>query len=90
MNNKEFIGALADRLGISSKEAANRVDVFLADIVEEFEAGNAVVVQGFGVFEVKKKAERISVNPSTKVRMLIPPKLTLSFKPGSVLKEKFK
>jgi nucleoid DNA-binding protein len=39
---------------------------------------------------VKKKLERIVVNPSTKQRMMVPPKLVLSFKPSSAVKDKFK
>jgi len=49
-----------------------------------------VGIQGFGAFEVRKKEERISVNPVTKQRMLVPPKLTLAFKPSSTLKERIK
>jgi len=39
---------------------------------------------------VKKKMERVVVNPATKQRKLIPPKLVLAFKPSTVLKEKMK
>ena len=42
-------------------------------------------LEGFGSFEVKKKAERISINPASKQRMLVPPKLVLSYKPSHVL-----
>ena len=52
--------------------------------------GNIISIQGFGTFEVKKKAERISVNPTTKQRMLVPPKLVLTYKPSTLLKDKFK
>jgi DNA-binding protein HU len=52
--------------------------------------GNNIVIQGFGTFEVKKKLERISINPATQQRMLIPPKLVLTYKPSVTLKEKFK
>ncbi|EXY65380.1 HU family DNA-binding protein, partial [Bacteroides fragilis] len=45
---------------------------------------------GFGTFEVKKKAERIVINPVTKLRLLVPPKLVLAFKPSPILKDKFK
>ena len=40
--------------------------------------------------EVKKKNERVSVNPTTGIRMLVPPKLVLTYKPSSLLKEKLK
>jgi nucleoid DNA-binding protein len=37
---------------------------------------------------VKKKLERVLVNPSTKQRMLVPPKMVVGFKPNSGLKDK--
>ena len=57
---------------------------------QELQDGNSVSIQGFGTFDVKKKMERISDNPVTHQRMLIPPKLVLSYKPSVSLKEKFK
>lgn len=90
MNNKEFITTLANRLDTSTKDVSGIIEFFIADMVEELQAGNVISIQGFGTFEVKKKAERISVNPTTKLRLLVPPKLTLVFKPGSALKDKFK
>ena len=45
-------------------------------MTQELEEGNVIAVQGFGSFEVKKKAERISINPASKQRMLVPPKLS--------------
>ena len=44
----------------------------------------------FGTFEVKKKMERIVVNPVTRQRLLVPPKLSLTFKPCPALKGKVK
>ncbi|NDV83740.1 HU family DNA-binding protein [Bacteroides sp. 51] len=90
MNNKEFTTELSQRLGTSSKETAQTIESLLSELVEELQNGKSVTIQGFGSFEVKKKAERISVNPTTKERMLVPPKLVLSYKPSNILKEKFK
>ena len=59
-------------------------------MTQELQEGKTIAIQGFGTFEVKKKMERISVNPSTQQRMLIPPKLVLTYKPSITLKEKFK
>ena len=56
---------------------------------EHFQQDDTVSVSSFGTFEVKKKMERISVNPTTGKRYLIPPKLVLGFKQSNVLKEKF-
>ena len=62
----------------------------LGIMTQELQDGNTIAIQGFGTFEVKKKLERISVNPATQQRMLIPPKLVLTYKPSNTLKEKFK
>ena len=59
-------------------------------MTQELEEGNVIAIQGFGSFEVKKKAERISINPASKQRMLGPPKLVLSYRPSNTLKDKFK
>lgn len=90
MNNKEFINKLAERLDISSKEAQKLTNAFTAELADKLDDGNVLSIQGFGSFEVKKKLERIVVNPATKQRMLVPPKFTLAFKPSNTLKEKFK
>lgn len=88
MNNKEFISELAKRTGNSLKETSALVNGFTAEITERLEEGATLSITGFGNFEVKKKLERVVVNPGTKQRMLIPPKLVLNFKPSATLKEK--
>ena len=90
MNNKEFISELSQRLNYNNKEATRLVSSLLSIMTQELQDGNTIAIQGFGSFEVKKKLERISVNPVTQQRLLIPPKLVLTFKPSISLKEKFK
>lgn len=90
MNNKDFISELSAKMGRSSKETSDLVASLLSEMTRQLEEGNAVYIQGFGTFEVKKKIERISVNPVSKQRMLVPPKLVLSYKPSAALKDKFK
>jgi DNA-binding protein HU-beta len=89
MNNKEFTAELSERTGYTIKDTTELVQSLLAEMTEELENGNVLSIQGFGSFEVKKKTERIFVNPTTKQRLLYPPKLALSFKPSSTLKDKF-
>ena len=88
MNNKDFISELSSRLGRSSKDTADLVASLLAGMTHHLEDGNAVYIQSFGTFEVKKKQERVVVNPATQQRMLVPPKLIISFKPTASFKEK--
>ena len=66
------------------------VDSLVETMGDRFQEDDSVVVPNFGTFEVKKKLERIMVNPSTGQRMLVPPKLVLNFKPNVGWKERVK
>ena len=90
MNNKEFTSELVERLGYTIKDTSELMNSLLSSMTQELEEGNVIAIQGFGSFEVKKKAERISINPASKQRMLVPPKLVLSYRPSNTLKDKFK
>lgn len=90
MNNKEFIAELAERTGYSAKDTQKLVNTLIDAMGDAFQEDNAILVPNFGLFETKKKMERIMVNPSTGQRMLVPPKLVLTFKPNQTWKEKLK
>ena len=86
--NKDFINALASRTGLTAKDSQKLATTFAESIADKLDDESQLAVQGFGVFEVKKKMERVVVNPKLKTRRLNPPKLVLAFKPSTVLKEK--
>ena len=90
MNNKDFITQLSVRLGKNTKDIQQMISLFVNEMAEEIDEDNSLNVQGVGSFEIKKKMERIVINPNTKQKMLIPPKLVLNFKPSSILKDKVK
>lgn len=90
MNNKEFISELSRRFVYTNKDTTQLVSSVISAMTQQLQDGNTVAIQGFGTFEVRKKLERISINPATQQRMLIPPKLVLTYKPSAILKEKFK
>lgn len=90
MNNKEFVSELSERLGYSSKDISSLITGFVAEVRDQLEEGNIVSIQGFGTFDVKKKMERVVVNPATKQHMLVPPKMVVNFKASNTLKDKFK
>lgn len=89
MNNKDFIAELSKKTNQAVGATTKMVDDTLRILEEHFTQGNPVNISSFGTLEVKKKMERISVNPTTGKRYLIPPKLALSFKQSNILKEKF-
>ena len=90
MNNKEYISVLADQAGYTQAETQKMVRTIIEAMGLHFEDGESVQLSNFGTFEVKKRLERIVVNPSTQQRMLVPPKLVLSFKPVTAIKENLK
>ena len=88
MTNKEFIAELAQRTGYSPEDTQRMVNLLVETMGDRFQDDDTVLVPTFGTFEVKKKLERVMVNPSTGQRMLVPPKLVLNFKPNVNWKER--
>ena len=90
MNNKEFIAELAKQNNMKITDTQKMMNSMIGVMGEIFLEGDGVQLPNFGAFEVKKKLERVIVNPSTGQRLLVPPKLTLAFRPIQQVKEKIK
>ena len=90
MTNKDFISELAQQTGYSPEDTQKMVNSIVEAMGDHFQEDGSVLVPTFGTFEVKKKLERIMVNPSTGQRMLVPHKLVLNFKPNANWKERVK
>ena len=90
MNFSELASELSQRLELSKTDVLTRMNDTVDIIKEELLKNNSVTLGNLGNLEVKKRNERISVNPTTKKRMLIPPKLVVKFKMSNSLKEKTK
>ncbi|MBO4906400.1 MAG: HU family DNA-binding protein [Bacteroidaceae bacterium] len=87
MNNKEFISELATRVGMTAKDTQSLANALTAEMTAQLEDGNSITIPNFGTFEVRKKLERVMVNPATGQRLLVPPRLTLAFRPAVAMKE---
>lgn len=81
MNNKDFLNALSKRTGYKPNEVQRMVKATFSTIISQLAEGNSVTLTSLGTFDVKKRMERIMNNPSTGKKMLVPPKLVVSFKP---------
>ena len=90
MNNKEFIAQLAAKTGYTQTDTQQMVRTIVAEMGSHLEEGDSLQINNFGTFEVKKRLERIVVNPGTQQRMLVPPKLIINFKPVAAIKENLK
>ncbi|HET9570110.1 MAG TPA: HU family DNA-binding protein [Bacteroidales bacterium] len=90
MKNKDLVQRIQQSVPTTANRASELLDLTSALIAKILADGDSMSIQGFGTFEVKKKEERISVNPSTGSRWIIPPKYVASFKAGTTMKEKIK
>ncbi len=88
MNNKELITELSGRTGISQQTAQKMVMTVLDNLLSRASNEGNVQVPGFGTFEVKKRMERLITKPGNGRKMLVPPKLVISFRPITAWKER--
>lgn len=90
MNSKELVAELSRRLGKTQKEMGVLLQVTADSVVGALQESTTIAMQGFGSLEVRKKQDRILINPTTKQKMVVPPKLSLIFKVGTTYKQKLK
>lgn len=90
MNNKELTGQLAKRTGSSPTDTQTLLTKTCELLGKRFAEMDSLTIQGFGSFEVTKKQERLTIHPTSGKRLLIPPKLNLSFFASKLFKEKIK
>lgn len=87
MNKMELVGAVAEKAGLSKKDADAAVSAMLKVITNAMAEGNEVRLMGFGTFEVKKREARMGRNPRTNETIHIPAARIPSFKAGKALKD---
>ena len=87
MNKQELVSKIAEKSGISKKDAAAALAALTATITEELKAGEKVSIFGLGTFEVRERAARTGKNPRTGEAMEIAAKKLPAFKPAKALKD---
>ena len=88
MNKTELIAAVAEKAGMTKKDAEIAVSATFAAITEGMIADGKVQVVGFGSFEVKKRAARTGRNPKTNEPIEIPASKRVTFSASKTLKDK--
>lgn len=86
MQKTRFIAEVAERTGVSKKDARRIIDAMLSVISERLQQGDKVVLTGFGTFEVRERQARQGVNPKTRERMMIEATKTPGFSASNSLK----
>lgn len=87
MNKTELVAAMADKAGLTKKDADAALKAFTEVVKETLKAGDSIQLIGFGTFEVAERAERTGRNPQTGAEMVIPASKAPKFKAGKALKD---
>lgn len=89
MNKNELIRAIANKLGITLKDAAESLDGVIGAITDGLNAGEKIQISGFGTFDIKSKEARDGVNPKTGEKISIAASKIPTFKFGKAYKDSF-
>ena len=86
MNKNELIAAVAEKSGMTKKDAEKALSAVVETLTEALAKGEKVTLVGFGSFETKTREARIGRNPKTKEAIEIPATTVPTFKAGTALK----
>ena len=87
MNKTELIAEVANKAGLSRKDAEKALSAVVETITEAVVKGDKVQLVGFGSFETKQREARTGRNPKTKETIEIPATRVPVFKAGKALKD---
>lgn len=87
MNKSELIVSVAEMSGLSRRDSEKAVNAVFDAITESLKAGDKVSLVGFGIFDVKERAERVCKNPRTGETVVSPATRVPGFKAGKGLKD---
>ena len=87
MNKTELITAVAEKAGMSKKDADAAVSTVLDTIVNTVAAGEKVQLVGFGTFEPRTRCAKTGKNPRTGETISIPASKIPAFKAGKAFKD---
>ena len=87
MNKTELIAVVAEKSGITKKDAERVVSATFETIAAQLMKGEKVQLSGFGIFEVKAREARVGRNPHTKEAIEIPASKAPAFKASKALKD---
>ncbi|MBC8424174.1 HU family DNA-binding protein [bacterium] len=94
MNKTELINAVAEKSGLSKKDATSAVNAIFSTvpregiIATEVAKGMRVQLTGFGTFERRNRKKRKARNPQTGAEIMIPATKYPAFSAGKSLKER--
>ena len=88
VTKKELVDRIANQTRQKGVKVKQAVQLFLDEIIKELGRGNRLEFREFGVFEIRHRAARMAQNPKTLQRVQVPPRRTVKFKVGRLMKKK--
>ena len=86
MKKTELITAIAEKSGLTKKDAEAALTATLDTIVETVAAGDKIQITGFGTFEQRQRNARMGCDPRTGNKIEIPASKVPAFKVGKAFK----
>lgn len=90
MNRTDLIAAIAEKAGMTKKDAEAALSATLEAITNTLKKGDKVQLVGFGTFETRKRAAREGRNPQSGAKIKIAATTSPVFKAGKALKDAVK
>src|ERR1035437_119405 len=88
MIRTDLVNRVVREAGVSRATAVLAVEAVINALLQSLVRGDRIELRGFGVFEVKNRKRGIGRNPKRpKEEVVIPPGLTIRFKPGKELRD---
>ena len=88
ITKKELIDRITENTQAKRLLVKATIQNFLDELISELGKGNRLEFRDFGVFKVQERAARTAQNPKTLEKIQVPPKRTVKFKMGRIMREK--
>jgi nucleoid DNA-binding protein len=88
VTKKDIVKAISEKINMTQLTTKEIVQQTFDTIVETLVRDGRIELRNFGVFEAKERAARRARNPRTGVRVDVPSKIVVTFKPGKEMEEK--
>ena len=87
MKKVELVSLVAEKAGLTKRDAAKAIDAVVAAVGVGLDAGERVRVEGLGIFEVVQRAAKVGRNPRTAERVEVPAGKAVRFRAAKGLRE---
>jgi nucleoid DNA-binding protein len=88
VTKKDLAKKIAEAVGINQLLALEIVQMTFDGITDTLVEEGRIELRNFGVFEVKRRKAREARNPRTSEKVMVPPRLVVTFKPGREMEQR--